>query len=150
MDLKAIVDKRRKSSIDIDVGPSKNMKKSNSSKIKAEELTDSKRLDSDNRSAAALQGAYHNLSKEASKGEGSRRVSGSVAVETTQRDPLQDILEQAMNERQRATNIRSIFNEMDEDGNGKVTSDEFIRKYYLVDSSLSRDQVYKIFLEAGE
>lgn len=146
MDLKAIVAKRRTKTIDFGPG-SKKKRQSGTSKIKAEELTSNTGgIDSDSRSAAALQGAYHNLAKEASKGESCRHVS--VAVEATQQDPLEDILQQAIIERQRAKNMRNVFNDMDEDGNGKLNADEFIKKYYLVDGTLSRDQVYKIFLEA--
>mmetsp|Transcript_11734 Transcript_11734/g.25753 ORF Transcript_11734/g.25753 Transcript_11734/m.25753 type:complete len:726 (+) Transcript_11734:2053-4230(+) len=148
IDLKATVDKRRTKSIGF-ANLKKAAAKSGKNSIKAEELSESKRqFDFDSRSAAALQGAYHNLSKEATKGENNRHVSSSVALQVTQHDPLEDILAQAKNERQRATNMRGVFNEMDEDGNGKINADQFIAKYYLVDSTLSRDQVYKIFLEA--
>ena len=39
---------------------------------------------------------------------------------------------------------------MDEDGVGKINADQFIAKYNLVNSALSKDQVLKIFVEAGE
>lgn len=151
MDLRTFTDKRRKETIDLGTGKGKKAA-TNRKIIKAEELTESSRreFNSDGRSAAALQGAYHNLSKEATKGDTSRHISDSVSFEATQHDPLADILEQAINERQRATNMRSVFNEMDEDGNGKINADQFIKKYYLVDSTLSRDQVHKIFMEAGK
>ena len=46
--------------------------------------------------------------------------------------------------------MKNVFNEMDEDGVGKINADQFIAKYNLVNSALSKDQVLKIFVEAGE
>ncbi|KAL7547183.1 hypothetical protein ACHAWF_016592 [Thalassiosira exigua] len=148
LDLKAMVNRRRTKAIDFDPNKRKVLKRRNSPQNPKE--SESKRqFDSDSRSAAALQGAYHNLSKEARKGQSSHHLGG-VAVEATQKDPLEDILEEAINERQRATNMRSVFNEMDGDGKGKIHLEQFISKYYLVDSTLAEDQVRKIFMEAGE
>ena len=55
-----------------------------------------------------------------------------------------------MAERRRARSMKNVFNEMDEDGVGKINADQFIAKYNLVNSALSKDQVLKIFVEAGE
>mmetsp|Transcript_2825 Transcript_2825/g.6181 ORF Transcript_2825/g.6181 Transcript_2825/m.6181 type:complete len:1521 (-) Transcript_2825:409-4971(-) len=145
MDHKSLVDRRRTKTIGVNPAKKKTSAKGKQT-IKAEELDDKKQFDSDSRSAAALQGAYHNLSKEANKGQSNRHVS--VAVEAREHDPLEVILEEAISERQRATNMRSVFNDMDEDGNGKINADQFIAKYYLVDSTLSKGQVLKIFMEA--
>ena len=153
MDVKALVDKRRMNSRD--TGTVKNTKrtaKTGKSAIKSKELKDledNERFESDIRSAAALQGAYHNLSKEAHKGQINRQ-SGSVVVEAKTQDPYEEILKQAINERKRTTNMRSVFNKMDVEGKGKISAEQFIEKYYLVDSTLSRDMVHKIFLEAGK
>ena len=152
MDVKALVDKRRMNSRDTGTVKSKRTTKTGKSAIKSKELKDledNERFESDIRSAAALQGAYHNLSKEAHKGQ-SNRQSGSVVVEAKTQDPYEEILKQAINERKRTTNMRSVFNKMDVEGKGKISAEQFIEKYYLVDSTLSRDMVHKIFLEAGK
>lgn len=151
MDVKALVDKRRMNSRDTGTVKS-NKRTTKTLPIKSKELKDlenNERFESDIRSAAALQGAYHNLSKEAHKGQ-SNRQSGSVVVEAKTQDPYEEILKQAINERKRLTNMRSVFNKMDVEGKGKISAEQFIEKYYLVDSTLSRDMVHKIFLEAGE
>ena len=154
MDVKALVDKRRMNSRDTGTVKSntKRTTKTGKSAIKSKELKDledNERFESDIRSAAALQGAYHNLSKEAHKGQINRQ-SGSVVVEAKTQDPYEEILKQAINERKRTTNMRSVFNKMDVEGKGKISAEQFIEKYYLVDSTLSRDMVHKIFLEAGK
>ena len=152
MDVKALVDKRRMNSRDTGTVKSNTKRTTKTLAIKSKELKDledNERFESDIRSAAALQGAYHNLSKEAHKGQ-SNRQSGSVVVEAKSQDPYEEILKQAINERKRTTNMRSVFNKMDVEGKGKISAEQFIEKYYLVDSTLSRDMVHKIFLEAGE
>ena len=152
MDVKALVDKRRMNSRDTGTVKSKRTTKTGKSAIKSKELKDledNERFESDIRSAAALQGAYHNLSKEAHKGQINRQ-SGSVVVEAKTQDPYEEILKQAINERKRTTKMRSVFNKMDVEGKGKISAEQFIEKYYLVDSTLSRDMVHKIFLEAGK
>jgi len=67
MDVKALVDKRRIKSLDTGAANTKANKRKTAQKIKVADLEDSLRFESDIRSAAALQGAYHNLSKEAHK-----------------------------------------------------------------------------------
>jgi len=147
MDVKALVDKRRIKSLDTGAANTKANKRKTAQKIKVADLEDSLRFESDIRSAAALQGAYHNLSKEAHKGHQGRN-SKSVVMEATSTNPLDDVLNQMIAERTRKINMRSVFNEMDEEGTGKISAEQFIAKYYLVDSTLSRDVVYKIFLDA--
>lgn len=46
--------------------------------------------------------------------------------------------------------MRNVFNQMDEDGTGKITAEQFIAKYSLVDNTLSEDMIMKIFMEAGK
>ena len=55
---------------------------------------------------------------------------------------------EAIDERKREANLRNIFDEMDENGDGELTEDEFVRNYFLVDSTLNEEQVRKIFKEA--
>lgn len=57
---------------------------------------------------------------------------------------------QLLNENSRKTNMRNVFNQMDEDGTGKITAEQFIAKYSLVDNTLSEDMIMKIFMEAGK
>ena len=85
--------------------------------------------------------------KEANKGK-CNEDHVFVATAATEYDPLEDILAEALEEQKRKKDMRSVFNEMDEDGNGKITEVQFIAKYYMVDSTLSRDQMHKIFQEA--
>ena len=135
MDVKALVDKRRIKSLDTGAANTKANKRKTAQKIKVADLEDSLRFESDIRSAAALQGAYHNLSKEAHKGHQGRN-SKSVVMEATSTNPLDDVLNQMIAERTRKTNMRSVFNEMDEDGEGKISAEQFIAKYYLVSKEL--------------
>jgi len=135
MDVKALVDKRRIKSLDTGAANTKANKRKTAQKIKVADLEDSLRFESDIRSAAALQGAYHNLSKEAHKGHQGRN-SKSVVMEATSTNPLDDVLNQMIAERTRKINMRSVFNEMDEEGTGKISAEQFIAKYYLVSKEL--------------
>ena len=107
-------------------------------------------LTANSRSAAALQGAYHNLQKEASRGRQQRRKSRStsIAMEVVHQDTIEDVVAEAIDERKREANLRNIFDEMDENGDGFLSEDEFVRNYFLVDSTLNEEQVRKIFKEA--
>jgi len=57
-------------------------------------------------------------------------------MEATSTNPLDDVLNQMIAERTRKTNMRSVFNEMDEEGTGKISAEQFIAKYYLVSREL--------------
>ena len=149
-DLKSIVDRRRKKAVDVSSSVSSSKKKGKSGKsssLKADNVEVKRRFDSDSRSAAALQGAYHNLNKEARKG-GGEGGHHAVAVQAKKSNPIEEILAQAIQERQQASNARSLFNQMDETGSGKISAEQFVAMYYLVDSTLGREQVLKIFEEA--
>lgn len=87
--------------------------------------------------------------KEANKGK-CNEDHVFVATAATEYDPLEDILAEALEEQKRKKDARSVFNEMDENGNGKITEEQFIGKYFLVDSTLSRDQMQKIFQQADQ
>lgn len=94
MDVQTLVDKRRSRSRGTIAVQSSNTKTNKQSKLKNKfaDLEENSRFESDIRSAAALQGAYHNLNKEAHKG---KRVHHSVTSETSQkRDPVEEILSQ--------------------------------------------------------
>lgn len=103
------------------------------------------------RSAANLQGTYHNLAKEAGRG-GNDGKSGSVVVmaETDNGDILDDVIAEAIEEHTRTANVRKIFEDMDTNHDQKLRFDEFLAGYYLVDSTLSENQVQKIFEDADD
>ena len=144
MDLKATMDRRRTKTLHFDKTRNVKHKKGG---INVDDIdTKQKNFDSDSRSAAALQGAFHNLMKELQKGnkEGNQV---SLTVEAKKNDPLEEIIAEAIDEKQRAANMRSVFSRL-KDGNGRISAEDFVENYYLVDSTLSKDQVLKIFQEA--
>ncbi|KAL7540267.1 hypothetical protein ACHAXR_010000, partial [Thalassiosira sp. AJA248-18] len=121
MDLQAMVNRRRKIDSDQSKGKKAAVNRHKSSVINVADIEEKRAVKSDSRSAAALQGAYHNLSKEASK---------------------------AISEHCETSEMLNVFNEIDKDGNGKLNAEAFIEAYNLLDSTLSKDQVFKIFMVA--
>jgi len=98
------------------------------------------------RSAAELQGLYMDLAKEAGRGAGAAGRKLEVVHAKTD-ETLEEFIESEIEERRRLQNLRSIFDLMDADGNGRVDWSEFSAHYFRVDNMLSEKELRILFDE---
>ncbi|KAL7540954.1 hypothetical protein ACHAXR_010517, partial [Thalassiosira sp. AJA248-18] len=104
-------------------------------------LGDRSRVARMTRSSASLLGAYVNLERGARK-----RRTQDEDVPPTER--VSHVIDTMIMERQGIENTRRVFNEIDEDGDGVVTVEEFITAYQSIDSEISRAHLEMLFKEA--
>ena len=88
------------------------------------------------RTTNALLGAYAGLRKQASE---HRRLT-HVTIE-------EQIVEELIEKKSAASDLRRIFDSMDADGSGEIDRDECLRAFKQIDSTLSKAQIIKIFDE---
>jgi hypothetical protein len=91
------------------------------------------------RSSASLLGAYVNLERDARK---KRTQSNDIQHAES------NVVNNMIKDLQGVENTRRVFNEIDIDGDGVVSLDEFIAAYQKIDSSTSKEHLQKLFEEA--
>lgn len=93
------------------------------------------------RSSASLLGAYVNLERDARK-----KRSQNADVEQAER--VSNIVNSMVKERQGIENTRRFYNEIDVDGDGVISLEEFIAAYQKIDPDISREHLQQLFEEA--
>jgi len=86
-------------------------------------------------------GAYVNLERDARK-----KRSQSKDVEKA--DRVSNVISSMIKERQGVENARRVYNEIDIDGDGVVSLQEFVNAYQKIDNNISKDHLTKLFCEA--
>jgi hypothetical protein len=89
-------------------------------------------------------GAYVNLERD-SRCQKINQAQGSNAQQSKR---VSSIIDSVIKERQGIENTRRVFNEIDIDGDGVVSLEEFIAAYQKIDASISRDHLQQLFQEA--
>lgn len=90
------------------------------------------------RSSTSLLGAYVNLERDARK----KRVSSE------KEEHVSNIIASLIKKKQGIENCRRVFNEIDVDGDGVISLEEFITTYQKADETISREHLKQLFEEA--
>jgi len=95
------------------------------------------------RSSASLLGAYVNLERDARR----KRVTGDTQ-DIDEAEHVSNIIASIIKEKQGIENTRRVFNGIDSDGDGVISSEEFIAAYQKNDDTISREHLEQLFKEA--
>ena len=93
------------------------------------------------RSSASLLGAYVNLERDA-------RKKRSQNKDVQQAERVSNVIDCMVKERQGIENTRRVFTEIDVDGDGVISLDEFIAAYQKTAVNISREHLEQLFEEA--
>ena len=93
------------------------------------------------RSSASLLGAYVNLERDA-------RKKRSQSTDIQQAERVSNVVASMVKARQGVENTRRFFNEIDVDGDGVVSLDEFTTAYQKIDADISKEHLTQMFEEA--
>ena len=93
------------------------------------------------RSSASLLGAYVNLERDA-------RKKRSQSKDVDQAARVSNVISSMIKDRQGVENTRRVYNEIDIDGDGVVSLQEFVNAYQKIDNNISKDHLTRLFYEA--